>query len=57
VDLFRSTWRTIFWLTCSHPCRRPTGITTLSKMLFAASILTIGLAYLKDGTSLPIMLA
>jgi O-antigen/teichoic acid export membrane protein len=36
----------IFWLTCSHPLQATNRHHTLSKMLFAASILTIALAYL-----------
>ena len=32
----------IFWLTCSHPLQATNRHHTLSKMLFAASILTIG---------------
>jgi hypothetical protein len=36
----------IFWLTCSHPLLATNRHHTLSKMLFASSILTIALAYL-----------
>jgi O-antigen/teichoic acid export membrane protein len=36
----------IFWLTCSHPLQATNRHHTLAKILFIASILTIGLAYL-----------
>ena len=36
----------IFWLTCSHPLQATNRHHTLAKVLFIASILTIGLAYL-----------
>jgi O-antigen/teichoic acid export membrane protein len=36
----------IFWLTCSHPLLATNRHQTLAKMLFIASMLTIGLAYL-----------
>ena len=36
----------IFWLTCSHPLLATNRHHTLSKMLFASSILTLALAYL-----------
>ena len=36
----------IFWLTCSHPLQATNQHHTLAKILFVASILTIGLAYL-----------
>ena len=35
----------IFWLTCSHPLQATNRHHTLAKVLFIASILTIGLAY------------
>jgi O-antigen/teichoic acid export membrane protein len=35
----------IFWLTCSHPLLATNRHHTLAKILFMASILTIGLAY------------
>jgi O-antigen/teichoic acid export membrane protein len=36
----------IFWLTCSHPLLATNRHQTLSRMLFIASSLTLGLAYL-----------